>query len=639
MHTFNFQYSYQVKKHSSKMNFHPGGTPMKKLIDDEMSKPTDGKRNVPSVVARLMGMDMLPADTKPIVHATEGGNESIRKNIPRTEETDNPLTHFSQLGLKPVKETKQHILPHSSRRDPDKSSHGLNVAKPQPREHPQEEQLRKFKKEFEAWQASKVWERSRSVELGDDPRSWKDNRILAQENLNKEKMVRYADSKRFAFHEKPIELIDHTLPYTFSTSMEQIGSLPQFQSNQKEATSSRNKTKTSGYFEKINQINCKEKRTRTLPTRIVILKPGLQRSSDTEESLDSSEITEEEGSIEDFLEEVKERLRYEIQGTVRKDTAVRGSGNDTPFHERPTDPKEIARHIAKHVRENVTRDLGMNLLRSESSRSYRSEVQLNGPDSPEFMNKDTRKFLSEQLRNVLRNEIEVDIPAVMNRTSTTSVINNEMGQLGTKTYVSKAGKKVGHWENVKNMPGMKTGSFRHQHMTDGLFDSRDASPRNLIRSLSAPVSGTSFGKLLLEEPRVLTGAHIRRKHEATETVSVEVRKTRKERFSFRGKVSNLRRSLTLRGKLFGKKVQNIEESGPRISGSTKAFMTAPSVLLNLGFAHVSIIIILISDFLLFNAYGNIIGFFFSLTLFIFHHFGCMVLGELNRGAAKSCICV
>ena len=607
MHAFNFQYSYQVKQHSSKTNFYPGGTPMKKLIDDEMSKPVDSKRNVPSVVARLMGMDMLPGDIQPIVHAKERGNESTRSNVPRTEAADNPLSHLSPFVLKPVKETKQHILPQSSRRDPDKSKHSLKVSKPQPREHPQEEQLQKFKKEFEAWQASKIWECSKTVELGSNPRSWKDNQILAQENLNKEKMALYADSRRFAFHEKPIELSDHTLQYKSNTSSEQIGGLSHFQPNRKEAKSFRNKIKTNGNFEQINQMNCNEKYSRTLPTRIVILKPGLQRSSDTEESWPgSSEITEEEGSIEDFLEEVKERLRYEIKGNVRTDTPLRGGGNETPFHERPTDPKEIARHIAKNVRENVTRDLGMNLLRSESTRSYRSEVQFNGPDSPEFINRDTRKFLSERLRNVLRNEIEVDIPAVTNRTSTTSVINNEIDHLGTRTFVSRAGKRVGHWENLKNMPAMKTGSFRHQQMTDGLLDSRDASPRNLIRSLSAPVPGTSFGKLLLEEPRVLTGAHIRRKHEATEVVSVEVRKTRKEKFSFSGKVSNLRHSLTLRGKLFGKKVQIVEDSRPRMSDSTKAFMTAPSVLMNLGFAQVSIITILMSSFLHFNINGYII---------------------------------
>lgn len=104
----------------------------------------------------------------------------------------------------------------------------------------------------------------------------------------------------------------------------------------------------------------------------------------------------------------------------------------------------------------------------------------------------------------------------------------------------------------------------------------------------------------------MTGAHIRRKHEATEVVSVEVRKARKEKFSFRGKVSNLRHSLTLRGKLFGKKVQIVEDSRPRMSDSTKAFMTAPSVLMNLGFAQVSIITILMSYFLRFNINGYFI---------------------------------
>ncbi|KAI4325753.1 hypothetical protein MLD38_031124 [Melastoma candidum] len=58
-------------------------------------------------------------------------------------------------------------------------------------------------------------------------------------------------------------------------------------------------------------------------------------------------------------------------------------------------------------------------------------------------------------------------------------------------------------------------SFRHGSSND-IAIHKELSPRNLVRSMSAPVSGTSFGKLLLEDPHVLTGAHIRRKQEACE---------------------------------------------------------------------------------------------------------------------------
>nr|DAD24560.1 TPA_asm: hypothetical protein HUJ06_026024 [Nelumbo nucifera] len=43
----------------------------------------------------------------------------------------------------------------------------------------QEEELQKFKKEFEAWKAARVWEHPKVVELSRIPGQW-----LAQGNLN-----------------------------------------------------------------------------------------------------------------------------------------------------------------------------------------------------------------------------------------------------------------------------------------------------------------------------------------------------------------------------------------------------------------------------------------------------------------------
>ncbi|XP_058090593.1 uncharacterized protein LOC131237005 [Magnolia sinica] len=575
----NIPYSYQVKQHSSKNKFYPSGIPMKKLIDEEVSKQTDSRRNVPSVVARLMGVDTLPSDVKPVVYAKEKKNENARN-----KQAENGSAHFSPLISKPAKQSKQDFLLPSNKQVPEKFNDRLKFTRPQHREHPQEEQLQKFKKEFEAWQASKVWEHSRSVELGNNPRKWKYNQTLAQESLNKEKMVRHADAKRNPADGKPIEPMDYTSPTTSKTSTEQLGGLRNHRYKSKEVMTLRNRSKSCD-FEEFPKMNCDEKFGRSsIPTRIVILKPGPERTDDPEESwVGSSEIVEEEGSIEDFLEEVKEKLRLEIEGNIRKDTTVGGMRIETPSRERPTDPKEIARHIAKQVRESVTRDLGMNLLRSESTRSYRSEVQLNGPGSPEFIDKDTRKFLSERLRNILRDEGDVDIPMVISGSLKNPALDREGGRLRSMAYAAQTGKKTSYWGNMRDEPGTtKTRSFRHEKKNDHAFNTGEVSPRNLIRSLSAPVSGTSFGKLLLEEPHVLTGAHIRRKHEAAENVSVEVRKTRKDRFSFRGKVSSLRYSLTLRGRLFGKKIPLVEESGANESDFVKAFMTAPSVLMNLG---------------------------------------------------------
>ncbi|KAK9285131.1 hypothetical protein L1049_024316 [Liquidambar formosana] len=289
--------------------------------------------------------------------------------------------------------------------------------------------------------------------------------------------------------------------------------------------------------------------------------------------------------MEDFLEEVKERLKCELQGkTLKRGTVVRGGGIETPFSEKPSNPKQIARHIAKQVRESVTRDLGVNLLRSESTRSYRSEIQFNGSGSPEFLNRDTRRFLSERLRNVLKRETHMDIPISVSGSSKSSLLDNERCRLEQTGDILKAGNKVSYWENVRDEQEIQTRSFRHGPDADGTLH-RELSPRNLIRSLSAPVSGTSFGKLLLEDRHILTGAHIRRKHEAIENVLVDVKKQKKEKFNFREKVSNFRYSFTLRGRLFGRRTQSAVESRSTRHDFMKDIMSGPTVIMNLGDRH------------------------------------------------------
>ncbi|RVW24765.1 hypothetical protein CK203_080363 [Vitis vinifera] len=334
--------SYQVQQDWAGKNCHPTEASMKKLINQEMSKRSNTRHNTPSIVARLMGMDMLPLDTKSMEC------NSFHRNKDR---------------------------------DPDRSSRNQKLGKPRPREHPQEEELQKFKKE---------------LKHGKQPAN-----------------------------EKPVEL------------------------------------------------------------KVMTLKQGIMEEVDgnTDESWASSSGTlEERDSIEDFLEEVKERLKHELQGKPRKRvTLVRGGGIETPFSERPSEPKQIAQHIAKQVRESVTRDLGMNLLRSESTRSYRSEIQLNGSGSPEFINRDTRKFLSERLRNVLKRETHQDIPIVVNGSSRLSMLDYERNRLEQTGDNLKAGNRMNHWENVNNEAEMQTRSFRHGPDDDAVIH-RESSPRNLIRS-------------------------------------------------------------------------------------------------------------------------------------------------------------
>ncbi|XP_052197653.1 uncharacterized protein LOC127804733 [Diospyros lotus] len=576
----NTQYSYRDEW---PVNTYQTEASMKKLINEEISKQTNTRHKAPSVVARLMGMDMLPIDSKPVTQQYEKKNEKQRisffKHDQNTKVSGDQVhgnsNYFGQREFDSFQLNKD--------RDTNHQCVGIKVRKPKSREHPQEEELQKFKKEFQEWQAARFRECSNAVEPGRIPSQW-----LAQETLNREKFALHANSSRTTGGENPFEMNRNEVK-----SRSQDGGMLKHQGSRKEHFSS----EPEGPYSLRSRTLSRDSELFPLmdsgprldmfsaPTRIVILRPGPERISDNEGSwVSSSGISEERGSIEDFLEEVKERLKYELQGKSKRGTSVRGGGIETPYREKPSEPKQIAQRIAKQVRENVTRDLGINLLRSESTRSSRSEIQHNGPGCPEFINKDTRRVLAERLRNVIKGETDLHVPTAATGGSNSAMLDKMRGRRGKSVGDLKPGGKLNCWDIMEDEPEMQTKSFRHGP-DDVVMHHRDLSPRNLSRSLSAPVSGTSFGKLLLEDRHILTGAHIRRKHEAIESVTVDVRKHKKERFNFKEKVSSFKYSFTLRGRLFRRKIQLLEKPHKNESDSKKDITSELTGVMNFGERH------------------------------------------------------
>ncbi|KAA3459093.1 Protein piccolo [Gossypium australe] len=615
------QGSYQEEEDWAARNFYQTEASMKKLICEEMSKQSNTGQNAPSIVAKLMGIDPLPVDTKSVVQ-------------PVVKKSDNQRVKFSGRekcvkgsNLNYSKQREVDYIYSKRVRDAERWNTEHRYGKPRPREHPQEEELQKFKKEFEAWQVSRLRECSKIVDVGSIF-----THKLAQEKLNMEKMALYDDSVQ-AMHEKPLESKRFAIKESGLHHRRHKSELFTAEKNESRRRSMNRDFQLPSMIDHNGKLDA-------VPTTIVILKPGPDSICDHEESCTSSFGTfQERTSMEDFLEEVRERLKLELQGkglNIKKSSVIRGSGTETPFSEKPSsDPKQIAKHIANQVRENVSRDIGRNLFRSEPTRSYRSEVQFNGPGSLEFITKDTRRLLSERLRNVHKQETQFDVPIVVSTTpafdngrdrlgrmqymsksgneqsyresvkrgqemqtssfrhgddidvpivvSTTSAFDNGRDRLGRMQYMSKSGNEQSYQEIVKHGQEMQTSSFRHGDDV-GLL-SRELSPRNLIRSLSAPVSGTSFGKLLLEDCHILTGAQIRRKHEGNENASVDIRRRKKEKFNLKEKVSNIKYSLTLRRRLFGKKIQSVVESYNANSDIAKDVLSGPTVIMNIGERH------------------------------------------------------
>ncbi|GMI86306.1 TON1 Recruiting Motif 26 [Hibiscus trionum] len=565
-------HSYQVEEDWAAKYRCQAEASMKKLIREEMSRQSNTRQNAPSIVARLMGVDALPLDTKPVVvQSVEKNCDTQRVKFCKREKnakgSDLHLTSNSTYSKKMDVDSV-----YSSRdRDAERWSTSQKYGKPMRREHPQEEELQKFKKEFEAWQAARPRECSKVIDVG--------STAVAQEKPSKETMAVYAYSERTK-HEKPLE----SKRFAVKENLHEMRlhhhrhKSADFIAEQKESRRCMSKD-----FQLPSMIHYTEK-VDAAPTRIVILKPGPDRIYDREESWTCSSGTfDERASIEDFLEEVKERLKLELQGkTLIKSSVVRGSRIETPLSEKPSDPRQIAKHVAKHVEENFSRDIDMNLVRSESTKSYRSSVQLNGSGSPEFINIDTRRFLSERLKNVQKQETVLDIPVVSTGSSRSPVFDNGRGRLKQIQDMPKSGNAQSYWEIVKDEQEMQTRSFRHGDDV-GLLN-REPSSRNLVRSLSAPVSGTSFGKLLLEDRHILTGAQIRRKHEGIENVPLDVGKRKKEKFNLKEKVSNIKYGLTLRRRLFGRKIQSMEETYGADNGPTRDMSSGPTVI-NFGERH------------------------------------------------------
>lgn len=568
-------YSYGVQENWSLNNCYPIEASMKRLINEEISQQSSAKKNAPSIVARLMGVDMLPLETKSAVQKIDNKKAITETKISKKEKNERRSAAHLSSNSSSYRQMELDSLYDGKEQDADRWSKGQKLGKPGPREHPQEEELQKFKKEFEAWQTARFKECSKVVEHDCTP-----GQLRVQENINKKKMALDVDSRIPASerHAEPQGLTSKPRSHERSGLQHPRHKVELFPVEQ-DFFPARNRIVSRNIEH--SMINYDEKQDNSSAhTRIVILKPGPDRICDYDESWTSSSGTfEDRGSIEDFLQEVKERLKCELQGKTHRSSVVRGSGIETPFNERPSDPKQIAQHIAKQVRDSVTRDLGMNLLRSESTRSYRSEIQFIEPGSPEFINRDTRRFLSERLRNVLRRETHLDDPIVISGISGSSLLDNERARLQHVGDSLKAENEPSCWE-IMNEQEMQTRSFRHGDENGALH--HKLSPRNLIRSLSAPVPGASFGKLLLEDRHVLTGAHIRRKHESPEKVTLELKKQKKERFNIKEKVSNFRYSFTLRGRLFGKKIQSMMESHYAEQELVKDIMNGPSVIRNLG---------------------------------------------------------
>ncbi|XP_066384198.1 uncharacterized protein [Miscanthus floridulus] len=594
------QYSCNMRQYP-KSGISHSSNPVKKLIQEDISFRTNEGQKRPGVIARLMGMESPPLNT-----TTESISRSEITPRPPLPRRDNPsemisakhvsfVQHSNRDSTKQAPKQEIRAYGYDDERDVfgQMNKRSNEWSKPQPREHPQEEELQKFKKEFEAWQASRAWEQSRSFEL--------ESSLDDDDDSRSTDIVPY----RYQHHHKGNGKAASHGSKHMRSSNEDV----HWRRSSKESSTSISGSRTFSLTTSADAAACstrlplsrfyhEEERSSLSPTRIVILKPCPELSTDDieESSLGSPELVKKENNMEAFLEEVKKRLKIELEGGVASDDKQAdrrwaASAGDII----PADPKQIARSIANQIRENVTRDMHPALVRSESTRSYRSDVPFDGQSQMDYIGRDARRQLSDRLKNVLRRDApdaETPFSFSHRRRATSTSFDEEPRPKPTRYEVAPPPprkEKVRSKEEKKRAVESDVRSFRYGSnntpTTMAQLDSEPVSPRNLMRSFSAPVSGTTFVKLLSEEPRVLTGARLQRKQEghwSSRPASSEERKGRKDAFSVRGKVSNLRQNLGLRAKLFGKKFHASDEPFPDDLPPIGTLITAPSVLIHPG---------------------------------------------------------
>lgn len=578
----NNMYAYQEAHIWSEKNCFPTEAPMKKLINEDITKRTKSKVSALSVVARLMGVDMLPLDGNPVGQQVDKMKDNPKKNFLKQKLKKSGSSSGEELfPSKTCPHTAFDSCQYESTRGSDEWSENMKLNENRRREHPQEEELQKFKRDFSAWQSTRFKECAQVVDT-ENPTS----QCMVQVNLTSENVAPYTNSGRMIRTSENITELENCVKGRQHKSgyLQNYGDKINL-SGKKDSLSSNNRRQSGACEWSSVAVPDPKSDNSSVPMNIVILRPGVDSVNDCEEYWDrSSRNTEERDSMEDFLEEVKDRLKHELQGKISNRDTTDGEGwIETRNSEKPSDPKKIAQRIAKQVRESVARDLGVNLIRSESTRSYRSELQYNRIDSPEFISRDTRNFLSERLRNVLKGETHPNISVVDHNSSNLSMLSYERDGLQKSQETLNSGNQMNYWGRLKFEQDMQSRSFRHEP-DDDIVIHKDLSPRNLIRSLSAPVSGTSFGKLLLEDRHILTGAQIRRKHEVIERSAVKVKKQKKEKFNLKDKVSSLKYGFSMRGKLFSRKIQSPEKFTYPPS-SLNDITSGPTVMMNLCDRH------------------------------------------------------
>ncbi|KAK3134624.1 hypothetical protein QOZ80_6AG0551450 [Eleusine coracana subsp. coracana] len=470
-----------------------------------------------------MGIDAIPMQVKT-------AEESSNLKPPSMSPVSAEIKVFSPR-FAPFKQAKCSLLSYRSRTGDSrhclKKMRVLGRSRSRQR-HPQEHLLQKIKEDFQSWQASKALESATTLAACGKHLDGRCIQIIAQENLRKEKMARYGNNKKAVQTECSMKNVVQTnvsdtkiirvLRVNHCAASENLRDLDVGKDGRNQSMS-----------EKLHS-----------PTRIVLLKPSFDIDADAADLSFGLSKVQRDGNMEEFLEEVKERLQKELK--------VKCTNDLRKLTWEEAKPKHAAVGIATQLKQTMITDLGKRLSRSEAFRAFRSDRNGNHtitgakPASPEHFKITTRSILVHRSNNVTP-RTETVSPKKDDEESVDSFPIRNRGRVKSLTDISLT--SMGFDEQTctsSEYPIEKTVDCRMSIGTDILPH------RKLVRSFSAPESVVSGIRLFLDES---VGS---RDHGASEIASESGAMTsRSSSFSFRETVSSLRHRFGFRGKMFGRK--------------------------------------------------------------------------------------
>lgn len=433
--------TYDTRRNSSQKK--ASGIPMKALIAEEMTKEFESKRRTPGVVARLMGLEAMPAEALLGVHSQEIDNDPL-KNISAKQQQQPKSNCDGQVsplksrasGSKPIQEISLSVSQLKTANCPDQRAHSCT------RDQSQEKHREEICKEFEILEDLKSRDCSNAQQLDEHNIQPVEKHMLVHEKLDEQNVAlvhqKFVDAKNLVADEKLqqskefidalevlqsnrdlfLKFLEEPNSY-FTKYLQDLQSTPQTPETMKTKMKSASNRKTAEELKtgNIGRGQCpaegkkhekqfqKQKGPRSLtgkeeelivkspssgtkdrhkqysmegapvksdacalPTRIVILKPGPGSASSARSPSSPSWSPRSEGafrslgkgdkaSTRDFLQEVRERLKLGFKEYRKDDSNTTQDGDQGQVQDGSKDPREIAREIARHVRESVARDL------------------------------------------------------------------------------------------------------------------------------------------------------------------------------------------------------------------------------------------------------------------------------------------